>query len=133
MPHWLPSFFIKLPEPKKLCDFKPIHGKILKTVDSVYQNVTSVEECQQRCLQDMYRCRSYDFGDPVNPVCRTSHLDKVSLAHIDIPYIEIAGSTTYELVACYDGLFLIFSFLFSSFLIILYLLLLIFFNSKYSM
>nr|XP_027196498.1 uncharacterized protein LOC113790984 [Dermatophagoides pteronyssinus] len=89
-------------EPKKLCDFRPIHGRILKTVDSVYQNITTIDECQRQCLQGPYRCHSYDFGDPSNPVCRTSHLDKISLAHIDNPYIEIAGTSTFELQACYD-------------------------------
>nr|XP_046915324.1 uncharacterized protein LOC124495920 [Dermatophagoides farinae] len=89
-------------EPKRLCDFKPIHGRILKTVDSVYQNITTIEECQRQCLQGPYKCHSYDYGDPSNPVCRTSHLDKISLAHIDNPYIEIAGASTYELQACYD-------------------------------
>lgn len=75
----------------------------MKTVDSVYQNITTIDECQRQCLQGPYRCHSYDFGDPSNPVCRTSHLDKISLAHIDNPYIEIAGTSTFELQACYDG------------------------------
>lgn len=99
-------------EPKRLCDFKPIHGRILKTVDSVYQNITTIEECQRQCLQGPYKCHSYDYGDPSNPVCRTSHLDKISLAHIDNPYIEIAGASTYELQACYDGQLFFFLFVF---------------------
>ena len=90
-------------EPRKMCDFKPLEGKILKTVDSVYQDVKNLEECQQRCLTGQYKCHSYDFGDPKSPVCRTSHLDKVALAHIENPYIEIAGAVTYELQNCYDG------------------------------
>ncbi|KAI2800949.1 hypothetical protein BLOT_013474 [Blomia tropicalis] len=89
-------------EPRKMCDFKPLEGKILKTVDSVYQDVKNLEECQQRCLTGVYKCHSYDFGDPSNPVCRTSHLDKVALAHIENPYIEIGGAVTYELQNCYD-------------------------------
>lgn len=90
-------------EPKKMCDFKQMEGKILKTVDSVYQNVKNLSECQQMCLNGPYRCRSYDFGDPSNPVCRTSHLDKLSLSHVENPYIEIGGAVTYELQNCYDG------------------------------
>lgn len=90
-----------------MCDFKPVEGKILKTVDSVYQDVKTPKECEQRCLSGAYKCHSYDFGDPANPVCRTSHLDKVALTHIENPYIEIAGATTFELQNCYDGNLLI--------------------------
>lgn len=97
------TFCLKQLEPKKLCDFKPVEGKILKTVDSVYQDVKTPKECEERCLRGDYKCHSYDFGDPSNPVCRTSHLDKVALAHIENPYIEISGATTYELHNCYDG------------------------------
>ncbi|CAG2174419.1 unnamed protein product [Oppiella nova] len=89
-------------EPNKLCDFRPISGKILKTVDSVYENVKTIEECKEKCLNSPYRCHSFDFGDPSNSVCRTSHLDKNSLSHIENPYIEISGATTHELVSCYN-------------------------------
>ncbi|CAG2161877.1 unnamed protein product, partial [Oppiella nova] len=53
-------------EPKKLCDIRPINGKILKTVDSVYENVKTIEECKEKCLNSPYRCHSFDFGDPSN-------------------------------------------------------------------
>jgi hypothetical protein len=33
-------------DPTKLCDFKSLDGKILKTVDAVYQEVASESECQ---------------------------------------------------------------------------------------
>lgn len=33
-------------DPTKLCDFKNLDGKILKTVDAVYQEVASESECQ---------------------------------------------------------------------------------------
>jgi hypothetical protein len=33
-------------DPTKLCDFKNLDGKILKTVDAVYQEVSSEAECQ---------------------------------------------------------------------------------------
>ena len=68
----------------------------------MYQEVKSLDECRQKCLTGPYNCRSYDFGDPANPVCRTSHLDKVALGHIENPYIEISGASTYELQNCYD-------------------------------
>lgn len=91
-------------EPKKLCDFRPIEGKILKTVDFVYQNVKSVDECREKCLSSPYRCHSFDLGDPSMPnrVCRTSHLDKYSLAHIEDAYLQVPGSITYELHSCYN-------------------------------
>jgi len=33
-------------DPTKMCDFKQIDGKILKTVDSVYQEVASEQGCK---------------------------------------------------------------------------------------
>jgi len=33
-------------DPTKLCDFKALDGKILKTVDAVYQEVASEPDCQ---------------------------------------------------------------------------------------
>lgn len=42
-------------EPNKLCEFKRISGKILKTVDSVYQDVASIDECRELCLSSPYR------------------------------------------------------------------------------
>jgi hypothetical protein len=101
--YWYQNFNAFVLEPKKLCEFRPINGKILKTVDSVYQNVKTVEECKEKCLNSPYRCHSFDFGDPSNSVCRTSHLDKNSLSHIEDPYLEISGATTHELLSCYNG------------------------------
>lgn len=42
-------------EPNKLCEFKRLAGRILKTVDSVYQDVSSVDECRELCLNSPYR------------------------------------------------------------------------------
>lgn len=42
-------------EPNKLCEFKRISGRILKTVDSVYQDVSNVDECRELCLNSPYR------------------------------------------------------------------------------
>ena len=42
-------------EPSKLCEFKRISGKILKTVDSVYQDINTIEECRDLCLNSPYR------------------------------------------------------------------------------
>lgn len=42
-------------EPVKLCEFKKLNGRILKTVDSVYQDVDSLEECRELCLNSPFR------------------------------------------------------------------------------
>lgn len=98
-------FLTFLSEPSSLCDFKQIKGKMLKTVDSVYQNVSTIEECQEICLKSKYRCFSYDFGDPNDSkkVCRTSHLDSASLTHIEEPYVNVKEAVTYQRLSCYNG------------------------------
>ncbi|RWS27207.1 uncharacterized protein B4U80_09649 [Leptotrombidium deliense] len=90
-------------EPIRLCDFKAIKGRVLKTVDSVYQDIKTVDECRKKCLNSQYRCYSFDLGDPSNKVCRTTHLDTGSLSHINEPYFEIPDAVTYELNSCYNG------------------------------
>ena len=37
------------------CNFKATKGRILKTVDSVYQNVTSLEDCRLKCVAANFR------------------------------------------------------------------------------
>lgn len=89
-------------EPNKLCEFRKIQNKILKTVDSIYQDVASLEECKQKCLQAPYRCYSFDYGDTSERVCRTSHLDQASLMSVRDPYLEVVGAITYELASCFN-------------------------------
>lgn len=89
-------------EARGICDFKPLQNRILKTVDSIYQDIKSEPECRKRCLQAPYRCHSYDLGDSSNPVCRTSHLDRNSLQQIQDPFLEIQGAVSYELDSCYN-------------------------------
>lgn len=89
-------------DPIRLCEFRSVNGKILKTVDAVFQNVTTLEDCRRVCLNVPYRCHSFDMGDPANSVCRISHHARASLSHIDNPYLEIPGATTNELAACYN-------------------------------
>lgn len=89
-------------EARGICDFKALPNRILKTVDSIYQDIKSEPECRKKCLQAPYRCHSYDLGDSSNPVCRTSHLDRNSLMQIQDPYLEIAGAVSYELDSCYN-------------------------------
>ena len=57
-------------EPKKLCLYDETKGKILKTVDSVYQAIASKEDCEDLCNNAPFRCHSYDFNDTGDNVCR---------------------------------------------------------------
>ena len=41
--------------PVGMCQFKPVKGRILKTVDSVFQNVKTIEDCRQKCIESNYR------------------------------------------------------------------------------
>ncbi|XP_017490486.1 PREDICTED: uncharacterized protein LOC108378693, partial [Rhagoletis zephyria] len=41
-------------EPNKLCEFKRLPGRILKTVDSVFQDISSIDECRDLCLNSPY-------------------------------------------------------------------------------
>ena len=58
---------------KRLCIYEEVKGKILKTVDSVYQAIDSREDCEDLCNNAPYRCHSYDFNDTGDFVCRLSH------------------------------------------------------------
>ncbi|KAJ4437006.1 hypothetical protein ANN_17138, partial [Periplaneta americana] len=89
-------------EPVKLCEFKKLSGRILKTVDSVYQDVGSADECRELCLNSPFRCHSYDFGDTGEMVCRLSHHSRATLADIQDPYLEVPEAATYELSSCYN-------------------------------
>ncbi|XP_057658095.1 uncharacterized protein LOC130895022 [Diorhabda carinulata] len=89
-------------EPTKLCEFKKLSGRILKTVDSVYQDVGSADECRELCLNSPYRCHSYDYGDTGEMVCRLSHHSRATLSDIQEPYLEVPEAATYELSSCYN-------------------------------
>ncbi|KAK7053130.1 hypothetical protein SK128_017679 [Halocaridina rubra] len=89
-------------DPVKLCEFQKMEGRILKTVDSVFQDVNSLEDCKRLCLTAPYRCHSFDFGDTGERVCRLSHHAAATLSHIEDPYLQIPGSSTYELSSCYN-------------------------------
>jgi hypothetical protein len=89
-------------EPTKLCEFKHLSGKILKTVDAVYQDVNTVEECRELCLNSPFKCRSYDYNDTGELVCRLSHHNRVTLSDIQDPYLEVSEATTHELAGCYN-------------------------------
>jgi hypothetical protein len=89
-------------EPKKLCEFKRLSGKILKTVDSVYMDVGSIEECRDLCLNSPYRCRSYDYQETGSLICRLSHHNRATLFDIEAPYLDVPEASSYELSACYN-------------------------------
>lgn len=89
-------------EPTKLCEFKNVKGKILKTVDAVYQDVNTIEECRELCLNSPFKCRSYDYADTGEMVCRLSHHTRVTLSDIQDPYLDVPEATTHELAACYN-------------------------------
>ncbi|KAK2719667.1 uncharacterized protein LOC136037301 [Artemia franciscana] len=89
-------------DPVKLCEFQKFDGRILKTVDSVFQDVPSLDECRQLCLSAPYRCHSFDFNDTGDNVCRLSHHAIATLTHIQEPFLEINGASTYELSSCYN-------------------------------
>ncbi|KAH8384852.1 hypothetical protein KR093_010104, partial [Drosophila rubida] len=89
-------------EPNKLCEFKRLPGRILKTVDSVYHEVSSVDECRDLCLNSPYRCHSYDYNDTGDMVCRLSHHSRATLSDVQDPYLEVPEASTYELASCYN-------------------------------
>jgi PAN domain len=89
-------------EPTKLCEFKKISGRILKTVDSVFQDVANIDDCRELCLNAPFRCHSYDFGDTGDMVCRLSHNSRATLSDIQDPYLDVPEASTYELSSCYN-------------------------------
>jgi len=86
----------------KLCDFRPVSGKILKTVDSVHQQVSSLRACQELCLNADYRCHSFDWGETGEGVCRLSHQSSSSLGSVAQPYLAIPSAVTHEMAACFN-------------------------------
>lgn len=51
-------------DPIKMCDFTEQPGRILKTVDSVHQDIATLADCRKLCLQSTeFRCHSFDFED----------------------------------------------------------------------
>ena len=86
-----------------VCEFKPKLGILLKTVDSVYNNVSSIEECQRLCSNmRSYHCVSYDFAHTGHGVCRMSHHTSRTLSHVTEPYLMVNTSATYMKHNCYN-------------------------------
>jgi len=89
-------------KPERMCEFRSLSERIMKTVDAVHLDTKSTEECRQKCLDADFGCYSYDFMSAGEPICRLSHHSSATLAHIQEPYLPIENATTYELQACYQ-------------------------------
>ena len=85
-----------------LCLYEKVRGKILKTVDAVYQAIASEEDCKDLCDNAPFRCHSYDYNDTGDDVCRLSHHSAVTLTQVEEPYLFIEEATTFELSSCYN-------------------------------
>ena len=72
-----------------LCDFKPLPGLILKTVDAIFEDVDSISECKKKCLEAPFQCYSFDLGEDssLSALSSSSSADEVGL----IDDIEIFG------------------------------------------
>ena len=86
-----------------VCEFKPVIGALIKTVDSVFNNVESVGECEELCknMRD-YLCLSYDHAHTGPGVCRLSHHTFSTLSHITDPALRADKSATYTLDNCFN-------------------------------
>lgn len=78
-------------EASSMCFFKRTRNKVLKTVDSLYEQIKDEQQCKQLCLNTNIRCHSYSLGDKNSRACRISHLSTNSLSHIVEPYMITPG------------------------------------------
>ncbi|XP_076063382.1 uncharacterized protein LOC143038253 [Oratosquilla oratoria] len=85
-----------------LCEFQEIRGRIMKTVDSVFTDVETFQECKERCLNADFACRTFDYESAGEPICRLSHHSSATLAHVKQPYLEMDNATTHEMQDCYQ-------------------------------
>lgn len=85
-------------EPSKMCGFRKIQNRLLKTVDALVEGLETVEDCRQKCLHAPFHCHTYDFEG----VCRLSHHSSVTVTQIEEPYLIMNGSVSYERETCYN-------------------------------
>lgn len=86
----------------KMCDFAEVAGKLLKTVDAIYEHVATMDRCKELCLAAReFRCHSFDYNETGVNVCRISHHSMSSLSQLDRPYMAVAGATTYQMSSCF--------------------------------
>ncbi|XP_050435225.1 uncharacterized protein LOC126842338 [Adelges cooleyi] len=89
-------------EQPKMCDFAEVAGKLLKTVDAVYENVATMDRCKEICLAAKeFRCHSFDYNETGVNVCRVSHHSTSSLSQLERPYLSVPGATTYQMSSCF--------------------------------
>ncbi|KAI2809579.1 hypothetical protein BLOT_000728 [Blomia tropicalis] len=88
-------------EPKNFCDFRQLRNHRLKTMDSIFRNVSNMGECRELCLSNHGHCRSFDY-DSDTEICRQSHLTELTAWHIKKPYLERNGHHSYEISTCYN-------------------------------
>ncbi|ODN05285.1 EGF-like domain-containing protein 2, partial [Orchesella cincta] len=85
-------------EPNRMCEFRKIENRLLKTVDALYEGVATLDECRQLCLEAPFRCHTFDFEG----VCRLSHHATATVTQVQEPYLSMNGSLSYERGACYN-------------------------------
>lgn len=85
-------------EPNRMCEFRKIENRLLKTVDALYEGIATIEECRQLCLEAPFRCHTFDFEG----VCRLSHHATATVTQVQEPYLQMNGSLSYERGACYN-------------------------------
>ncbi|CAG7820247.1 unnamed protein product [Allacma fusca] len=87
-----------VPEPSKMCEFRKIENRLLKTVDALHEGVATIEECRQLCLSAPFRCHTFDFEG----VCRLSHHASATVTQVEEPYLIMNASSSWERGACYN-------------------------------
>jgi len=93
-------------EQPKMCDFVEVSGKLLRTVDAIYENVATADRCKEICLASKeFQCRSFDYNETGVNVCRVSHHSTSSLSQQQLdhrPYLTVVGATTYQMSSCFS-------------------------------
>lgn len=90
-------------EQPKMCDFAEVDGKLLKTVDAIFEDVATMDRCKEICLASKeFRCQSFDYNETGVNVCRISHHSMSSLSQLEHPYLNIAGATTHQMSSCFS-------------------------------
>ncbi|XP_050528281.1 uncharacterized protein LOC126898361 [Daktulosphaira vitifoliae] len=90
-------------EQPKMCDFSEVDGKLLKTVDAIFENVATMEKCKEICLSSKeFQCRSFDYNETGINICRVSHHSTSSLSQLDRPYLSVPGAITYQMSSCFS-------------------------------
>ena len=46
-----------------ICEFRPLPGVVLKTVDAIFEDINTVSDCKKKCMESPFKCNSFDLGD----------------------------------------------------------------------